>query len=152
MAKLSGFKLIDLREKLNNNKVKFFIGDVRDKSSLDSVMFGVDYVFHAAALKHVPSCEFFPLEATKTNILGTENVLNLAEELHAYMKDNKESQGEDEDNSSKMLASDMDMDSGEDTAEQEGNMIYSGMQFSDDEGDTEESEEESTKSSSSSER
>ena len=65
----------DLREKLNNNKVKFFIGDVRDKSSLDSVMFGVDYVFHAAALKQVPSCEFFPIEATKTNVLGTNNVL-----------------------------------------------------------------------------
>ena len=78
-----------------------------------------------------------------------KDVLDVAEELHAYMKDNKESQGESEDNSSKMLAPDM--DSGEDTAEQEGKMIYSGMQFSDDEGDTEESEEESTESSNSSE-
>ena len=78
-----------------------------------------------------------------------KDVLNLAEELHAYMKDNKESQGEDEDNSSKMLAPNM--DSGEDTAEQEGKMIYSGMQFSDEENDTEESEEESSESSSSSE-
>ena len=65
-----------------------------------------------------------------------KDVLDVAEELHAYIKDNKESQGENEDNSSKMLAPDM--DSGEDTAEQEGKMIYSGMQFSDDEGDTEE--------------
>ena len=78
-----------------------------------------------------------------------KDVLDVAEELHAYIKDNKESQGENEDNSSKMLAPDM--DSGEDTAEQEGKMIYSGMQFSDDEGDTEESEEESTESSNSSE-
>ena len=78
-----------------------------------------------------------------------KDVLDVAEELHAYIKDNKESQGESEDNSSKMLAPDM--DSGEDTAEQEGKMIYSGMQFSDDEGDTEESEEESTESSNSSE-
>ena len=78
-----------------------------------------------------------------------KDVLDVAEELHAYIKDNKESQGEDEDNSSKMLAPDM--DSGEDTAEQEGKMIYSGMQFSDEENDTEESEEESTESSSSSE-
>jgi len=59
-------------------KLKFYIGDTRDKASVENVMPGVDYVFHAAALKQVPSCEFFPLEAVKTNILGTENVLNAA--------------------------------------------------------------------------
>lgn len=68
----------DMRKKLNNSKVKFYIGDVRDYNSIASAMVGVDYVFHAAALKQVPSCEFFPLEAVKTNILGTENVLNAA--------------------------------------------------------------------------
>ena len=68
----------DLRKKLNNPKVKFYIGDVRDKRSVDNVMHGVDYVFHAAALKQVPSCEFFPVEAVKTNILGAENVLDSA--------------------------------------------------------------------------
>lgn len=61
-----------------NNKIKFFIGDVRDSSSLNNAMYNVDFVFHAAALKQVPSCEFFPLEAVKTNILGTENVLTAA--------------------------------------------------------------------------
>lgn len=60
------------------NKIKFYIGDVRDKNSLKSVMSGVDFIFHAAALKQVPSCEFFPIEAVKTNILGTENMLNAA--------------------------------------------------------------------------
>jgi len=65
----------DMRKKLNNPKVKFYIGDVRNKSSVNHVMKGVDYVFHAAALKQVPSCEFFPVEAVKTNILGAENVL-----------------------------------------------------------------------------
>ena len=68
----------DLRKKLQNPKVKFYIGDVRDLNSVKKVMQGVDYVFHAAALKQVPSCEFFPLEAVKTNILGTENVLTCA--------------------------------------------------------------------------
>ena len=69
----------DLRKKINDNRVKFFIGDVRDVNSVNQVVKNVDYIFHAAALKQVPSCEFFPLEAVKTNILGTENVLNAAE-------------------------------------------------------------------------
>ncbi len=68
----------DMRKKYNNPKLKFYIGNVRDQQSVDSVMDGVDYIFHAAALKQVPSCEFFPLEAVKTNILGTENVLESA--------------------------------------------------------------------------
>ena len=68
----------DLRKQLNNPKVKFYIGDVRDEYSVKNVTKGVNYIFHAAALKQVPSCEFFPLEAVKTNILGTENVLNCA--------------------------------------------------------------------------
>lgn len=62
----------------NNPKIKFYIGDVRDPKSVDSAMRGVDYVFHAAALKQVPSCEFFPLEATKTNVFGTQNVIDAA--------------------------------------------------------------------------
>ena len=66
----------DMRIELNNNKVKFYIGDVRTYDSLSSAMHGVDYVFHAAALKQVPSCEFYPMEAVRTNVLGTENVLN----------------------------------------------------------------------------
>ncbi|MGL4519297.1 MAG: polysaccharide biosynthesis protein, partial [Phocaeicola sp.] len=65
----------DMRHQLHNPKVKFYIGDVRDKRSLDSAMRGVDYLFHAAALKQVPSCEFFPMQAVNTNIYGTENVL-----------------------------------------------------------------------------
>lgn len=66
----------DMRIQLNNPKVKFYIGDVRDYASLDFAMSGVDLVFHAAALKQVPSCEFYPMEAVRTNILGAENVLN----------------------------------------------------------------------------
>lgn len=69
----------DLRLELNSNKVEFCIGDVRDIESVESVIRNADYVFHAAALKQVPSCEFFPIEAVKTNILGTNNVLNSAE-------------------------------------------------------------------------
>ena len=65
----------DMRHRLQNPKVKFYIGNVRDKSSVDVAMRGVDYVFAAAALKQVPSCEFFPMEATRTNVLGTGNVL-----------------------------------------------------------------------------
>lgn len=68
----------DLRRQLSNSKVKFYIGDVRDYNSVANAMVGVDYVFHAAALKQVPSCEFFPIEAVKTNVLGTENVLQAA--------------------------------------------------------------------------
>ena len=61
-----------------NDKIKYYIGDVRDFSSVERAMRGVDYVFHAAALKQVPSCEFFPLEATKTNVFGTQNVIDAA--------------------------------------------------------------------------
>jgi len=68
----------DMRLRLKNSKVKFYIGNVRDYESIDSATRGVDYVFHAAALKQVPSCEFYPMEAVRTNILGTENVLNAA--------------------------------------------------------------------------
>lgn len=68
----------DMRHQLQNPKVKFYIGDVRDKRSVDGVMPGVDYIFHAAALKQVPSCEFFPTQAVRTNVLGTENVLDAA--------------------------------------------------------------------------
>lgn len=69
----------DLRKKIRSEKVKFYIGDVRDKESVEKVVKGVDFIFHAAALKQVPSCEFFPIEAVKTNILGTNNVLSAAE-------------------------------------------------------------------------
>ncbi len=69
----------DMRKRLNNSKLKFYIGDVRDLASVNTAVRGVDYIFHAAALKQVPSCEFFPLEAVKTNILGTDNVLSAAE-------------------------------------------------------------------------
>ncbi len=68
----------DMRKRLKSDKVKFFIGDVREKRSVDNAMYDVDFVFHAAALKQVPSCEFFPMEAVKTNIMGTENVLDSA--------------------------------------------------------------------------
>lgn len=68
----------DLRIELNDSKLRFCIGDVRDTQSLSSAMKGVDYVFHAAALKQVPSCEFYPMEAVKTNVIGTENVLKAA--------------------------------------------------------------------------
>jgi len=68
----------DMRNLYKNPKIKFYIGDVRDYSSIDKAMRGVDYVFHAAALKQVPSCEFFPLEATKTNVLGTQNTIDAA--------------------------------------------------------------------------
>ncbi|MCK4664911.1 MAG: polysaccharide biosynthesis protein [Bacteroidales bacterium] len=68
----------DMRKKFNNPKIKFYIGNVRDYKSVNSVMNNVDYVFHAAALKQVPTCEFFPMQAVKTNVLGAENVLNVA--------------------------------------------------------------------------
>ena len=68
----------DMRLENNSDKLKFFIGDVRNLDSISDAMYGVDYVFHAAALKQVPSCEFYPMEAVKTNILGAENVLNAA--------------------------------------------------------------------------
>jgi UDP-N-acetylglucosamine 4,6-dehydratase/5-epimerase len=72
----------DMRRKYKDDKIKYYIGDVRDINSIRNAMFGVNYLFHAAALKQVPSCEFFPLEAVKTNILGTENVLNAAIEFN----------------------------------------------------------------------
>lgn len=71
----------DMRKYYKNDKIKFYLGDVRDLYSIKNAMYGVDYIFHAAALKQVPSCEFFPLEAVKTNVIGTENVLTAAIEL-----------------------------------------------------------------------
>jgi UDP-N-acetylglucosamine 4,6-dehydratase/5-epimerase len=71
----------DMRQFYKNPKIKYFIGDVRDRQSIDNAMVGVDYVFHAAALKQVPSCEFFPVEAVRTNVLGCENVLNSAQKF-----------------------------------------------------------------------
>ncbi len=68
----------DMRIKYNNEKIKFYIGDVRDYRSIEDAMDGVDYIFHAAALKQVPSCEFFPVQAVKTNVIGTDNVLEAA--------------------------------------------------------------------------
>jgi len=72
----------DMRIKFKNDKIKFYIGDVRDYRSIDDAMDGVDYIFHAAALKQVPSCEFFPIQAVKTNVLGTDNVLEAAINHH----------------------------------------------------------------------
>ena len=71
-------KQYNMRKFYNNHKLKFYIGDVRDTNSIDDAMNGVDFVFHAAALKQVPSCEFYPMQAVKTNVIGTENVLNSA--------------------------------------------------------------------------
>jgi UDP-glucose 4-epimerase len=71
----------DMRKQYHNDKLKFYIGDVRDINSVKNAMHGVDYIFHAAALKQVPSCEFFPMEAVKTNIVGTDNVLTAAIEM-----------------------------------------------------------------------
>ena len=68
----------DMRKYYHNDKIKFYIGDVRDVSSIRAVIHDVDFVFHAAALKQVPSCEFFPMEAVKTNIIGTDNLLTAA--------------------------------------------------------------------------
>lgn len=68
----------DMRKKYQNDKLKFYIGDVRDVNSLDDAIKGVDFIFHAAALKQVPSCEFYPMQAVQTNVIGTENVLNTA--------------------------------------------------------------------------
>ncbi len=70
----------DMRQFYKNPKIKYFIGDVRDRQSIDNAIKDVDYVFHASALKQVPSCEFFPVEAVRTNVLGCENVLNSAQE------------------------------------------------------------------------
>jgi UDP-glucose 4-epimerase len=75
----------DMRNLFQSDKLKFYIGDVRDYESIEKAMRGVDYVFHAAALKQVPSCEFFPLEATKTNVIGTQNVIDTAV-LHKVKK------------------------------------------------------------------
>jgi UDP-glucose 4-epimerase len=72
----------DMRKNFNNQKLKFYVGDIRDYSSVKNVVNNVDYIFHAAALKQVPSCEFYPMEAVKTNILGVENLLNAAEDAH----------------------------------------------------------------------
>jgi UDP-glucose 4-epimerase len=68
----------EMRKKFKNDKLKFYIGDVRDVNSLEDAIKGVDYIFHAAALKQVPSCEFYPMQAVQTNVIGTENVLNVA--------------------------------------------------------------------------
>jgi UDP-N-acetylglucosamine 4,6-dehydratase len=69
----------DMRKRYNHPKLKFYIGDVRELRSVAAAMRGVDYVFHAAALKQVPSCEFYPMEAVRTNVLGTENVLEASD-------------------------------------------------------------------------
>jgi UDP-N-acetylglucosamine 4,6-dehydratase len=76
-------KQFDMRNKLaGHSNMRFIIGDVRSRESVDAVMNGVDYVFHAAALKQVPTCEFFPFEAVQTNVIGANNVLNAAEKHH----------------------------------------------------------------------
>ena len=75
----------DMRRHYSNDKLKFYIGDVRDINSIDDSMRGVDYVFHAAALKQVPSCEFYPMQAVKTNVIGTENMLNSAKIGRAHV-------------------------------------------------------------------
>ena len=67
-----------MRQRLNNSKVKFYIGDIRDRSSLDNAIVGVNYIFHAAALKQVPTCEFFPIQAMQTNVVGSQNVIDSA--------------------------------------------------------------------------
>ena len=72
----------DMRLQYNSNKIKYYIGDVRDKISLSHAIQGVDFIFHAAALKQVPSCEFFPMEAVRTNVIGCENVLDVALQFH----------------------------------------------------------------------
>ena len=72
----------DMRKLNKNDKLKFYIGDIRDIASVKNAIYGVDYIFHAAALKQVPSCEFFPIEAVKTNILGTDNVLSAAIDMN----------------------------------------------------------------------
>jgi len=71
----------DMRKLYKNDKLKFYLGDVRDSSSIKSALRNVDFIFHAAALKQVPSCEFFPLEAVKTNVIGTDNLLDAAIEF-----------------------------------------------------------------------
>ena len=75
-------KQYDMRNIFPDTRLKFYIGDIRDKASISPSMVGVDFVFHAAALKQVPSCEFFPMEAVKTNIIGTDNVLTACIENH----------------------------------------------------------------------
>ena len=71
----------DMRQFYKNDKIKYFIGNVRDKRSIDYAMEGVDYIFHAAAFKQVPSCEFFPIEAVQTNVIGCQNVLDSAKNI-----------------------------------------------------------------------
>ena len=68
----------DMRKQFNNSKLKFYIGDIRDVESVENAVQGVDFIFHAAALKQVPSCEFYPMEAVKTNVIGVNNLLNFA--------------------------------------------------------------------------
>ena len=70
---------------MNDSRVKFYIGDVREYNSINSALLGVDYVFHAAALKQVPSCEFFPIQAVQTNIVGSDNVIRYTAVLHAVL-------------------------------------------------------------------